>query len=56
MKGIPFQENQSDCGVFTCKFVKYLAPDAKLAFKQKDMNYFRERMIYEIVKQELIYP
>jgi sentrin-specific protease 1 len=56
MKSIPIQENGSDCGVFTCKFAEYLSRDAKLTFKQKDMNYYRERMIYEIVKQELLYP
>ena len=56
LRNIPTQENGSDCGVFTCKFAEYLSRDAKLTFKQKDMKYFRERMIYEIVKQDLIYP
>jgi len=55
-KSIPTQENGSDCGVFTCKFAEYLSRDADLTFKQKDMNYFRSRMVYEIVKQELLFP
>lgn len=55
-KKIPKQENGSDCGVFTCKFAEYLSRDAKLTFQQKNMNYYRDRMVYEIVKQTLIYP
>jgi len=56
MKDIPTQENGSDCGVFACKFAEYLSRDAKLTFKQKDMDYYRDRMVYEIVKQDLLYP
>jgi len=56
MKDIPTQENGSDCGVFTCKFAEYLSRDAELTFKQVNMNYYRNRMIYEITKQDLMYP
>ena len=55
-KDIPRQENGSDCGVFTCKFAEYLSRDSELSFKQKDMDYYRDRMVYEIVKQELMFP
>ena len=55
-KQIPQQMNGSDCGVFACKFAEYLARRAKLSFTQQNMPYFRQRMIYEIVQNTLIFP
>ena len=55
-RDIPTQENGSDCGVFTCKFAEYASRDAPLTFKQSDMQYYRDRMIYEIVAQDLMSP
>jgi len=55
-KKIPQQMNGSDCGMFTCKFAEYISRRAKITFSQKDMPYFRRRMIYEIVSNKLIYP
>jgi len=52
----PQQENGSDCGMFSCKVAEYLSRDAELTFSQENMNYFRERMIYEIIKSDLLFP
>lgn len=56
MKEIPQQQNGSDCGMFSCKFAEYLSREAKLTFKQEDMQYYRDRMIYELIKSELMSP
>jgi len=56
VKDIPQQMNGSDCGMFTCKFAEYLSRDAPISFSQEDMPYYRRRMIYEIVKNNLMYP
>jgi sentrin-specific protease 1 len=57
VRGIPEQENGSDCGMFTCKFAECLARESKLDFvKQQNMNYYRERMIYELLKKDLMFP
>jgi len=55
-KEIPQQMNGSDCGMFTCKFAEYISRRARFTFSQKDMPYFRQRMIYEIVQNDLIHP
>merc|ERR1719354_673065 len=55
-KDIPQQMNGSDCGMFTCKFAEYLARRAKITFSQRDMPYFRRRMVYEIVKNDVMKP
>ena len=48
--------NGSDCGMFTCKFAEYISRRARFTFNQKDMPYFRRRMVYEIVKNSLMFP
>ena len=55
-KKIPQQMNGSDCGMFTCKFAEYKSRRARFTFSQKDMPYFRQRMVYEIVKNTLVCP
>jgi len=55
-KDIPQQMNGSDCGMFTCKFAEYISRRARFTFSQKNMPYFRQRMIYEIVKNQLLHP
>ena len=44
----------TDCGVFVCQFMEYLSRDAKLTFCQDDMPYFRKRMVYEIVTNQIM--
>ena len=56
VKNIPKQMNGSDCGMFACKFAEYLSRNAQFSFTQDDMQYFRKRMIYEIVKNNILYP
>lgn len=53
-KDIPQQMNGSDCGMFACKFAEYITRDANISFTQEHMPYFRRRMIYEIVKKQLL--
>jgi len=55
-KDIPQQMNGSDCGMFTCKFAEYISRRARFTFSQKNMPYFRQRMIFEIVKNQLLHP
>ncbi|KFM82657.1 Sentrin-specific protease 1, partial [Stegodyphus mimosarum] len=54
VKDIPMQMNGSDCGMFTLKYAEYLARDAKLTFSQKHMQYFRRRMVYELLTNQLL--
>lgn len=56
VKDIPQQMNGSDCGMFTCKFAEYISRNAAITFNQENMPYFRRRMIYEIVKNNLMHP
>lgn len=56
VKEIPQQNNQSDCGMFTCKNAEYLSREALITFTQEDMPYFRRRIIYEIVTDTLLHP
>lgn len=54
MKNIPQQMNGSDCGVFSCMFAEFLSADKKVTFTQQDMPYFRNKMVYEILKAKLL--
>ena len=38
------------------QFAEYLSRNVPITFSQEDMPYFRRRMIYEIVKNKLMYP
>ncbi|XP_009947062.1 PREDICTED: sentrin-specific protease 2-like [Leptosomus discolor] len=51
---IPQQFNNSDCGMFLCKYADYISQDKPLAFTQSHMPYFRRRMVWEILHQELL--
>ncbi len=42
--------------MFTCKFAEYLSRDANISFSQENMQYFRKRMVYEIVTNKLLHP
>ena len=50
----PKQENQSDCGMFVCKYCDFISRNEALTFTQDDMQYYRIRMIYEIINYELL--
>ena len=52
--GTPQQRNGFDCGVFMTRTADYLARDARLDFTQEDIEYFRRRMVYEIMSTSLL--
>lgn len=56
VEDIPQQMNGSDCGMFACKYADYISRRSKITFTQKDMPYFRRRMVYEIVTKQLMEP
>ncbi|XP_009999812.1 PREDICTED: sentrin-specific protease 2, partial [Chaetura pelagica] len=51
---IPQQDNGSDCGVFMCKYADYISRDKQINFTQSHMPYFRMRMAWEIIHQQLL--
>ncbi|XP_062462573.1 sentrin-specific protease 2 isoform X1 [Pezoporus occidentalis] len=51
---IPQQLNGSDCGVFMCKYADYISRDKPITFTQNDMPYFRKKMVWEIIHQQLL--
>ncbi|KFP61492.1 Sentrin-specific protease 2, partial [Cariama cristata] len=51
---IPQQLNGSDCGVFICKYADYISRDKPITFTQNHMPYFRRRMVWEIIHQQLL--
>ncbi|XP_051481927.1 sentrin-specific protease 2 isoform X2 [Apus apus] len=51
---IPQQDNGSDCGVFMCKYADYISRDKQINFTQSHMPYFRIRMAWEIIHQQLL--
>ena len=51
---IPKQENNTDCGVFCLLFAEYSSRGAKYTFNQSQMHLFREKIIYEIMKNDLM--
>ncbi|XP_028393896.1 sentrin-specific protease 1-like isoform X2 [Dendronephthya gigantea] len=53
-KNIPEQLNGCDCGVFACKYAEYVSRRASFNFTQLHMPYFRRRMVYEILKKNLL--
>lgn len=51
---IPQQMNGSDCGMFTCKYADYITRDKQITFTQRNMPYFRKRMVWELVNHVLL--
>ncbi|XP_068811265.1 sentrin-specific protease 2 isoform X2 [Struthio camelus] len=51
---IPQQLNGSDCGVFMCKYAEYVSRDKPITFTQNNMPYFRRKMVWEIIHQQLL--
>lgn len=49
---VPQQANGYDCGMFMCKFADCSARGEEFDFSQRDMRYFRKRMILEIITKE----
>ncbi|NWU37628.1 SENP2 protease, partial [Hylia prasina] len=51
---IPLQNNGNDCGVFVCKFADFISRDKPLTFTAEHMPYFRRKMVWEIIHQQLL--
>ncbi|NXU10100.1 SENP2 protease, partial [Pardalotus punctatus] len=51
---IPQQSNGSDCGVFVCKFADFISRDKPIIFTTEHMPYFRRKMVWEIIHQQLL--
>ena len=49
-------QNGSNCGIFACKVAEYLSRETSLSFGQEDMAYYRKRMVWEIIKNQLLSP
>jgi len=49
----PRQRNGWDCGVFTTFCAHYASLGAPLAFSQRDMLHFRDRMMIDILNKKL---
>ena len=48
------QDNDYDCGVFTCAIADCIARSVPFNFKQTDMPYFRKRLVVEIVTKKFL--
>lgn len=53
-KDIPAQHNSYDCGVFALAYAEHLSRDAPFSFSQSNMNYWRDRISYEILTGKLL--
>ncbi|NXG76420.1 SENP2 protease, partial [Baryphthengus martii] len=51
---IPQQSNDRDCGVFMCKYADYISQEKPMNFTQTHMPYFRKRIAWEILNQQLL--
>lgn len=53
---IPMQSktNDYDCGVFCCQYAEFVSRNCPLNFEQKDTKYLRQKMLYEIYKEEML--
>lgn len=54
LKDMPEKNNASKFGVVSCVFAEFTSGGQKITFTQQDMPYFREKMMHEILKGELI--
>lgn len=54
VRNVPQQNNGSDCGVFSCMFAEFICRDREITFSQSNMDYFRHKMILEIVQGKLM--
>lgn len=54
VKDIPPQMNGCDCGMFTIKYAEYITRGVKITFTQADIPFFRRRVMYEILTNQLL--
>uniref|UniRef100_A0AC34F146 Ubiquitin-like protease family profile domain-containing protein n=1 Tax=Panagrolaimus sp. ES5 TaxID=591445 RepID=A0AC34F146_9BILA len=53
-KSAPPQQNGYDCGVYASQYAQYICKRKILDFQQSQLNYFRKRMKYELLKAKLL--
>ncbi len=53
LKNIPQQNNGYDCGVFTCAYAYYAVMNKEIDFGQEQMQYFRLKIIKELMKSKI---
>ena len=51
---VPQQQNNHDCGVFTMKFAENHSRGAPQTFSQDDIPLIRQRMIFEIITNQIL--
>ncbi|XP_075265140.1 uncharacterized protein LOC142357376, partial [Convolutriloba macropyga] len=51
-KSVPQQRNGHDCGMFAVKCADYESRGKAFTFSQADMEYFRKRTVYELMKMK----
>lgn len=54
VRNIPQQENDSDCGVFSCMYAEFVTRNRPIVFTQQQMQYFRMKMVYEICTGQML--
>ena len=54
MDSIPKQSNNSDCGVFVCKYAECISWGASINFTQDDIPSIRKNIVYEILHKKLL--
>jgi sentrin-specific protease 1 len=50
----PQQQNSFDCGVFFCQVAETLSREKPLTFKQGDIPFLRQRMMWEVTNERLL--
>lgn len=53
---IPKQLNGCDCGVFALMFAEYQSRDAPFTFDQRHMEYFRVKVLADIMSEHIESP
>ncbi|EGT50670.1 hypothetical protein CAEBREN_05233 [Caenorhabditis brenneri] len=48
----PTQDNESDCGVFTCQYAECVSRGEPPAFTKANVSYYRRKMTYGIMKKK----
>lgn len=53
---VPQQENSFDCGVFMCIFAAHVTQNKPFRFSQRDMPFFRKRILLDIMQKKFSDP
>ena len=54
-KNIPLQENDDDCGLYILKYAQYLMNNSDFKFTNREIPYFRKRLLYAIEEKSVTY-